>query len=180
MTGPSTTQAAPGGPVRAAFRLLGSFLGRAGVMIAGFLGATLLVAPLQALAIGAADRGPVATSLTLTVFFGASLAPFLVVAALVSMPLEALLRRLRLPGAPSAFLAGSLSVALVLVPTPFGDDPLDTVGFVVAWVLAGGVGPLALEAARTGRRGLVTFFVGVPLAALCGALAIFIQRALEG
>ena len=143
----------------------------------GGLIATLILAYPQAQVVGAPDRGVMASSVTLGILFGILFAGVLVVAAVIA--------RIGIWGTAKAFrlenqttrkwlapLWGCAAIAGVLLLTSFGDNPLDTAGFVAAWLVIAGFGAMAAEEPFISRAGMKIMGSGTLVSILAGAGAL--------
>lgn len=142
--------------------------------------ATFLLAMPQATAVGAAERGLVASGLTLAAFFLALLLAAALVASALALALAALLGRLSrpLPGAGRAVL-GALGMLLALLVVPGLGELL---GFLGAWIASGAAGMASVVDDAAGRPriawrrlllgGLAAIAVGLALLALASARAV--------
>jgi len=118
--------------------------------LAGGLIATFILAYPQAQVVGAPDRGVMASSVTLGILFSIVLAGLLVVSVILTrLGILGFSKVFRIQyGANRKWLAlicGSAAIAVALSLTPFGDNPLDTAGFLAAWVVIAGFGAMAAE-----------------------------------
>lgn len=159
-------------------RLLGTYF-HALILV---LVATFILAYPQARAIGAPDRGFLATSVTLGLFFGTYLAGLLIAIAGVTrlgvwgslrlVPINADMTRRWL-----AFLWGGLAAILILLLTPFGTDPSDTAGLAMAWIVAAAFGAMAAEAGSFSRAALAILAIGCAVSIAAGMTALFLGAA---
>lgn len=159
-------------------RLLGTYF-HALILV---LIATFILAYPQAQAIGAPDRGVLATSVTLGVFFGTYLTGLLIAiagltrlgmwASLYLLPIEADMPRRWL-----AFLWGGVAAILILLLTPFGTNPSDTAGLSMGWIMAAAFGAMAAEAGSFSRAALVILAIGCAVSVAAGMTVLLLDAA---
>lgn len=146
--------------------------------------ATFILAYPQALAIGAPDRGVLATSVTHGLFFGSYLAGLLIaVASITRLGVWGSLRFVPV-GADSsrqwlAFLWGGGVTILILLLTPFGSNPSDTAGLVMSWIVAAAFGAMAAEAGTFSRNALTILAIGCAVSVAAGMTALLLDAAWE-
>ena len=120
-------------------------------MLACAIVATFFLAMPQAAAVGGPSRGLVASGVTLAAFLLAPLVVGSVMASALALLLHALARRLNAAAssAPAGrFVLGAAAMGLPVLAVP-GSDTL--VGFVGAWLIAGGTGMAAVGPDAAGR-----------------------------
>lgn len=150
-------------------RLLGTYLHALALVLI----VTFILAYPQAQAVGAPDRGFLATSVTMALFFGAALAGLLIpVAILARLGIWVSQRLLPVMADRSrrwlALAWGAVAMILALLITPFGSNPTDTAGLVAAWIVTAGFGAMAAEAGALSRAAIAISAIGCALAATIG------------
>ena len=143
----------------------------------GGLIATLILAHPQAQVVGAPDRGVMASSVTLGIFFGILFAGISVVAAIFArIGIWGTARTFRPKNETTrkwlAFVWGCGAMAGALLLTPFGENPLDTAGFVAAWLVIAGFGAMAAEEPFITRASMKIMGSGTLVSVLAGGGAL--------
>lgn len=143
----------------------------------GGLIATFILAYPQARVVGAPDRGVMASSVTLGILFGILFAGVLAVATVFArIGIWATAKAFRLENETTrewlAFVWGCGAMAGALLLTPFGENPLDTTGFVAAWFVMAGFGAMAAEEPFITRASMKMMGSGTLVSVLAGGVAL--------
>lgn len=148
--------------------------------LAGGIIVTFLLAYPQAQVVGAPDRGFMASSVTLAIFFGIVLAGLLVVSVAIT--------RIGILGFAKIFsiqdrvgrkllalMWGGAGICVALLLSPFGDNPLDNAGFLAAWVVISGFGATAAEEKFGSMTSMMIMVTGILISVGAGlaVLAVF-------